>query len=92
MIGTTFDTQCNYTAADDGSIDRGCFYQDGVDGPIDSFTARGAESGQLILDTFQILENDIVSLRVIVRKDDRVLEVTQLIEVMQGDPPDIRIQ
>lgn len=46
----------------------------------------------MTLDTFQILEDDIVSLRVIVRKDNRVLDLSQLMEVMQGDPPDIRIE
>ena len=52
----------------------------------------GAESGQLELDTFNVREGDFVVFKVIVRKDSRILELTQVVQVIEGDPPDIRIE
>ena len=52
----------------------------------------GAESGQLELDTYNVREGDFVVFKVIVTKDTRTLELTQVVQVIEGDPPDIRIE
>ena len=51
-----------------------------------------AESGQLELDTYNVREGDFVVFKVIVTKDTRTLELTQVVQVIEGDPPDIRIE
>ena len=46
----------------------------------------------LELDTYRIREGDFVVFRVIVRKGDRMLLLSQVVQVIEGDPPDIRIE
>ena len=53
---------------------------------------EGGPEGQLLQDTFTIRESDFVVYKVIVRKDTRMLELTQIVQVVEGDPPDIRIE
>lgn len=52
----------------------------------------GAEGGIIVVDTFDIMENDDVNLAVLVKKGTRSILMEQLMQVIDGNPPDIRIE
>ena len=52
----------------------------------------GGEDGLLIVDTFNIMEQDEVDFRVVIRKGDRIMTLNQQVRIALGQPPDIAIQ